>query len=142
MPPKKKKPTAQSANPPHEDTSGRRPPNPRGREDTDAEERSDAQSRADVTAAESVLPQSQTRDDLTSAESDLLAEIGRAIKKRHATITPDIAASFVRRGFGITSPTDALFDAAGSSPAEGVQIILGRFGHSGWETPHPALIAV
>lgn len=120
--PTKKKPTAQGASPSHEDTSGRRPPNPRGREDTDAEERSDAESRADVAAAALMLPQSQSRDNLTSAESDLLAEIGRAIKKRHATITPDIAASFVRRGFGITSPTDALLDAAGSSPAEGVQI--------------------
>ena len=94
---------------------GRNPPHQRGRQDgPDQDERSDAQSRQDQSAAEAVLsssvPQQQSR--FTDSESKLVEDMAMALKKKFGEVTPEIASDFLLRGFGITPISDAVGQSA------------------------------
>ena len=116
MAPKKKKPPNQ---PPSATTTpsagGRDPPHQRGRQDgPDQDERSEAQSRQDQSAAEAVLtssvPQQQSR--FTDSESKLVEDMAMALKRKYGQVTPKIASDFLQRGFGITPISDAVGQSA------------------------------
>ena len=94
---------------------GRNPPHQRGRQDgPDQDDRSEAQSRQDQSAAEAVLsssvPQQQSR--FTDSESKLVEDMAMALKRKFGEVTPEIASDFLLRGFGITPISDAVGQSA------------------------------
>jgi len=111
MAPKRKQPPSQPSATTAPSAGGRNPPHQRGRQDgPDQDERSEAQSRQDQSAAEAVLsssvPQQQSR--FTDSESKLVEDMAMALKRKFGKVTPEIASDFLQRGFGITPISDAV----------------------------------
>ena len=116
MAPKKKQSPSQSPSATSTPSAGgRNPPHQRGRQDgPDQDERSEAQSRQDQSAAEAVLSSSvpQQRSRFTDSESKLVEDMAMALKRRYGELTPEVASGFLLRGFGVTPISDAVGQSA------------------------------